>query len=367
MQIDFTPRTVYVSGTYGSGKSTRVCEYLASVVGGDHNLLAVCYRQSQGLDLAGKFESSQIPFTLYLGKRNDVIQQNKRRLLISTQSIAKICPVITYDTVVIDETTSLLLDSGVSKLVPRQNLDILLHVMQTARKLILMDVNLPPSTTALVAELRGEKAMLPAHIQYIPKLYTNRIIMESSAEVWRAAIMESLIMGHNIVICSDSKKELLDLCMQLPDSVRKRVYTNGHPYADELSNVNEVWPNFQVVAYSPSIVTATSFIVDHFHTVYGLFTYSSLSAREFAQQLHRVRNIGSGEIVVHAAQPKTAYLRNQSPLVQQFDPYTGTIAECDTIDNRLRKLYNQEIQRTYEDFKQQLFSAISPVLPIGSF
>ena len=357
MAIDFSPRTVYVSGSYGAGKSAAVCEHIARSLRVCHNLLVICYRQSQGLDFAGKMTNYRIPFTFYLGQRPETIQKHKARMLISTQSLAKICPLIQYDTVVIDETTSLLLDSATSDLVPKQNLEILVHIIRHAGKLICMDVNLPASTIAMISYLRGIM-QLYLGIQTIPKEYPNHIVFEDNLDIWRCGILEELLMGKNIVICSDSKKELLALCQDIPDTVRKRVYVCGHPYTAELQNVNVVWTKFQLVAYSPSIVTATSFTNAHFHTVYGLFTYSSLSARSFAQQLHRVRNIASRTVVLHSLPPKSKFLRNQSKMVQEFDPLTGEVCESDTPINKLKKLHNEEIERTYKDFKSELLSSI---------
>ena len=364
--IDFGPGTVYVSGSYGSGKSAAVCEHLSSAVRGDKSLLVICYRQSQGLDFAGKMIKSRIPFSFYLGMRAETIQKHKSRLLISTQSLSKICPLIQYDTVVIDETTSLLLDAAVSDLVPKENMAILMHVMAAARKLICMDVNLPTSTLEAIQTLRPcnpyytTPAGLPL-VQEIHKPYENKIVFEDSFDIWRCGIQEELLMGKNIVICSDSKKELIALCEDLPDTVKKRVYVCGHPYREELQDVNEVWSGFQVVAYSPSIVTATSFTNEHFNTVYGLFTYSSLSARAFAQQLHRVRNLGSKTIVVHAITPTAKYLRNQAKLVQEFDVASGTLADARTPLNVFRKLFNGEIERTYRDFNNELLDSIHAI------
>lgn len=357
MEVNFDPRTVYVSGSYGSGKSAAVCEHLRGVVDTSHNLLVICYRQSQGLDFAGKMVRYQIPFQFYLGQRPEVIQSNKARMLISTQSLPKICPVIRYNTVVIDETTSLLLDAGVSDLVARQNLEILVHLIRDADKLICMDVNLPPSTIEMITRLRGAVPFC-AGIQTIPLVYPNRLVFEENFDTWRCGMLEELLAGKNIVVCSDSKKELLALCQDIPDTVKKRVYVNGHPYTAELQDVNVVWSNFQLVAYSPSIVTATSFTNEHFNTVYGLFTYSSLCARAFAQQLHRVRNLGSRTIVVHSLPPKANYLRNQSKTIKEFNPLMGTVTESDTPINGLKRLFNGEITRTYKDFKNEILSSI---------
>ena len=357
MAVDFRPRTVFVSGTYGAGKSMQVCNYLHAHVHGQSTMLAIAYRQSQALDLAGKMHKYEIPFTLYLGHRDAYIAAHKSRMLISTQSLSKICPLLTYDVVVIDEITSLLMDSATSSLVPRHNFDMLLHLIRTARKLIVMDVNLPVCTTSIICALRQATNEIP-NIQVIPKPYTNKVIFMPDLCKWKAAIVKDLHAGNNVVICSDSKKNLIALCDELPQSIRKRVYSAGHPYTSDLDDVNSVWTQFQLIAYSPSITTATSFVVDHFHTVYGLYSYCSLSARAFAQQLHRVRNIASGKIVVHASAPKAAFLRNQVALHKTFDPASGNVCEAKDIYNEIRCMHNAEIQRTHEDFKGELAAAM---------
>lgn len=356
--IDFSGDTVYISGTYGSGKSQIVCEHLLRSVSPGSTLLCLAYRQSQAIDFASKLYSYQVPFTQYLDHRTPYISKHRDRILISTQSLGKICPVLIYDTVIIDETTSLMLDTATSHMVPKINLEIMVYVMQTCKKLILMDVNLPDSIRCLINCLRQGSLVTPVPaLQVIPKKYTNRIIFEPSEKIWADSIVEDLRMGHNVVVCSDSKDKLLLLCQSLPASTVKRVYCSGHPYAEELKDVDTAWTRFQLVAYSPSIVTATSFTVDHFHVVYGFFTYSALSARCFAQQLHRVRSILCGQIIVHAKKPAKSFLRNQKDLPVCF--VDGTILEDTTsLRSRLLQLHNEEIQKTYEDFEGSLLSSI---------
>lgn len=352
--IDFTPKTVCISGTYGSGKSQRVCDYLRGK--DDQTLLFVCYRISQGLDFAGKLYHNQIPITCYVGHGNAYITNHRNRILISTQSISKICPLLQYDTVVVDEATSLLLDAATSSLVPKSNVEILFHVMAQCTKLIVMDVNLTPDTLGLVSTLRAHNGRVA--VQRIPNIYKNSIVFEDSKAVFLAALLEDLNMGHNVVLCSDSRKQILDIASLVPPAVKKRVYTNGHPYAEDLQNVNDVWTKFQLVCFSPSITTATSFTLPHFHAVYGFFSFASLTARAFAQQLHRVRNVLNGKIYVHCTAPPKSYLRNLKKLHTVLDPIRGVLVQSHDPITQLVEAYNREVLATYRGFKGALIEAI---------
>lgn len=348
---------VFVSGTYGSGKSLEVCQHLQRATATSNtSVLVVCYRQSQGLDLCGKLYHFLVPVLFYLNASAKEIQLHKERIVISTQSLSRICPIIDYDIMVLDEVTSLLLDAATSRLVPRHNFDILVHCIQTCKQLISMDVNLPSEIVHIIRELRNISGP-NAHI-HMPHQYANKIIFEPNFKVWNYSILEDLNMGHNVVLCSDSKKTLFDLCDQIPSHVKKRIYAQGHPYNHELENVNSVWTDFQLVAYTPAITTATSFVEPHFHTVYGYFNFSSLSARTFAQQLHRVRQIKTQNIIVHATQPKYNFLKNKKGHDLKFCTKTRDVQKQTDYINKLIDVHNNEIQITFDDFDGALTAAI---------
>lgn len=344
--------THIVKGTYGSGKSSLVCAQLKAM-GPRAAVLVVCYRQAQGLDFLGKLERNRIPITFYLRRTAACVTRHRHRMLISTQSLQKICPLVNYDALVIDEATSLLLDAATSGLVPDVCLQILTHLIRHTKLVIFMDVNFPERILQFITTVRT-----PPCVNTLPKPYPNKIIFEKSYDLWLAGLHEDLaVMNHNVVVCSDSKAVLIDLCTKLPQTIKKRVYTVGHPYASELSDVDAVWGAFQLVIYSPCITTATSYTKEHFDIVYGYFNYSSLSARSFGQQLHRVRNVKKKAIVVHVAKPKHSFLRNKKPVSVVFDTQTGALTE-DPVTGLLVREHNDEITATFENFERELLKSV---------
>lgn len=357
-RVDFSADTVCISGTYGCGKSKRVCDYLLNK--NSESLLVVCYRISQGLDFTGKLYANQVPITFYSGHTNSFVAAHKNRLVISTQSLQKICPLMTYDTVVIDEATSLLIDASISPLVSRCNMDILFHIIANCKKLVLMDVNLTDATMSVVSHLR-QLPRASMSVQRVRHSCSKEIVFEGNRAVFISALLEDLCMGRNVVFCSDSRKCILQVADMVPDKVKKRIYTNGHPYAEDLQNVDDVWTNFQFIAYSPSITTATSFTRSHFHTVYGLFTYTSLTAREFAQQLHRVRNVSDNQIIVHSTAAPKSYLRNLAQVDTVFDPAVAALVPSTSLCSQLQESHNKEVHATYQQFERQLLESLERV------
>mgnify|MGYP001617850001 CR=1 FL=1 len=56
-----------------------------------------------------------------------------------------------------------------------------------------------------------------------------------------------------------------------------------------LSNVNEVWTEYQVVTYSPTIEAGLDFNKPHFHKMYCFLSNGSCSPRSFMQMIGRIR------------------------------------------------------------------------------
>lgn len=355
MAVDFDCSTVVLSGTYGAGKSAAVCEYLKRLTNTPNTkFAAICYRRSQGSDLAGKLFNACVPVVFYLHETGGK-HLPADRVLVSTQSLHRICPLPFYDVVIIDEATSLLFDAAGSGLVKRPQFDVLQFLVRTAPKLVLMDVNISQHLLGIIAELRGE---FPAVAQVLPKPYMNTIKFHDNRDLFFARIVARLKEGKNVAFCSDSKKTVQVLTSMIPLAVKKRIYTVGHPYASELEQVDDHWDKFQFVAYSPCITTATSFTKPHFDEMYGAFEFTSLSARAFAQQLHRVRDLRTRTVHVYAASPHSFYLRTKHSVPRVFDERARDLVKGAGFEAQLRALANDEIDATYKAFVGELCAAI---------
>ena len=218
-----------------------------------------------------------------------------------------------------------------------------------------MDVNHPPKLLHAIHQLRP----ITQHpIQRLPHTQYNSIEYLDTECLFLESIQSAISSKQNIAICSDSKTALLAVIEQLPPTVKKRVYTQGHPYKHELSDVNKYWINFQVLAYSPCITTATSFTREHFDIVFGLNTHQSLSARSFAQQLHRIRKIRSRKIVVFESVSKKSLIRHCCKMDSFFNRNSQSIEQIVSFKNNLKQISNSELTTTHANFVNELNNSI---------
>ena len=107
-----------------------------------------------------------------------------------------------------------------------------------------------------------------------------------------------------IVICCMSARDATDYHDEIKKIYpEKQVFvytgeTDDEIKEDHFKNITLQWQTADVVLYSPTIESGVNFDIEHFHSVYGIFSTGSTSQRAFFQMLARVRKVSDNTITI---------------------------------------------------------------------
>lgn len=189
-------------------------------------------------------------------------------------------------------------------------------------------------------------------IENIYKKHENKIVInyDNNIGIFMNSIVEYLNNKNKIVVPTNNKRFIIQLEKYIKSKCNniKGLFIT----ADNSNDLNtDIWNNYDIVAFSPTIVAGVSYEELHFDACFGYFTNSSACAEMAVQQMFRVRNIKLNEIhVCVEIDGKNDFPTNR----EDIDEYIVNRSSClvEGMENIKISRINKEV---YRDSYYKLF------------
>ena len=129
--------------------------------------------------------------------------------------------------------------------------------------------------------------------KYTP--YQDYTIQYMTYSTWLNELRKKLLNNKKLAIPMASNNKAKDLYTKLKKDFPEKNIILIHKETSEeeklikLLKVNEIWINYDIVIYTPTVCMGVSFDPEHFDNIFGYGCHNSLGAQEFCQMLHRIR------------------------------------------------------------------------------
>jgi hypothetical protein len=177
-----------------------------------------------------------------------------------------------------------------------------------ANNVIIMDADLSDrcinNYTSIISNC---KELKKNDIQVIINNYTpyqDYTIKYMKYNIWLNQLLLFIMNNKKIVVPMASNSKAKDLYTKLKnDFPEKNILlihkeTSDDEKLKKLLKVNEIWVNYDVVIYTPTVCMGVSFESVHFDNIFAYGCHNSLGSQEFCQMMHRVRNPKNKDIYV---------------------------------------------------------------------
>lgn len=317
----------------GTGKTTVIIDAIKRY--NFKRVLIISPRVIYTVSVHGRFQENNIDFRTYFSTGKYESLADIDRLIISPESLYRLTGAKKYDLVVLDEIEANLqqFSSPTMRGHIAESMNNFLGILLSAKKVIacdgaissrtqhiftylkwLMDENTShkwqqtfPFLPAKAISHKDNIRLLFTHnktvhlkrkaIQLIPKNKGVKSLPESKALFFRR-IKKDLAKGKKLVVFTSSKAAgdgLMALIQSDPElkHIRAKYYSSDSNDKDimEMSHVEDIWQEVDIVIYTPSITVGVNFDVQYFDRAYAWLTCKSVSCRTAMQSLHRVRHL----------------------------------------------------------------------------
>lgn len=177
-----------------------------------------------------------------------------------------------------------------------------------ADNVIIMDADLSDrcinNYTSIIS---NSKELKKNDIQVIINKYTpyqDYTIKYMKYNTWLNQLLLFIMNNKRIVVPMASNSKAKDLFSKLKTDFPEKNILLIHKETSEdeklkkLLKVNEIWVNYDVVIYTPTVCMGVSFDPKHFDNIFCYGCHNSLGSQEFCQMMHRVRNPKNKDIYV---------------------------------------------------------------------
>lgn len=238
--------------------------------------------------------------------------------------------------VIIDESESTVqaLAGGTMNDLERQAVQRHLRAMVgQAKRLILLDADLSPYSCDFFNAIRDPIPTLGGdpklHILTVNQRLPWKYQTTGDRTAWEAEVFEAVGRGEKIVVAMTVRTGTQALADRLKarfpglriavisqDTVDEKV---GDTKKYDLKDIDAWVTDFDVLIYSPTIASGVSIDIEgYFNRIFGYFTPKTLTAQEFDQMLHRVREPVSDEILVYLGGGQTFLTTDPEKIRQQL-------------------------------------------------
>lgn len=169
-----------------------------------------------------------------------------------------------------------------------------------ANNVIIMDADLSDRCVRYYTSvIKNSKDIRKNDIQLIINSFTpyqEYKIKYSKYNTWLNHLIKFVMDNKKLVVPMASNSKAKDLYSKLktdfPDKNILLIHkeTSDDDKLQKLLKVNEIWVNYDIVIYTPTVCMGVSFEPEHFDNIFAYGCHNSLGAQEFCQMLHRVRN-----------------------------------------------------------------------------
>jgi hypothetical protein len=290
---------LFVQSEKGTGKTSNLFSCLFNInnpkIDQNDRVLFLSSRRTFGVKLYGDLKEQG--FKLYSEiKDNEIVE---KRIICQIDSLLRLS-YDEYNLIIIDEAESMARYLSSQHFIKnpkagriKEELD---YYLKNANKIIVMDADLSDRCVNYyknITNTREDETFLILN-KFTP--YEDYEIVSMYFNDWTKKVLKSINDNEKIVIAmaSNNKAKDIKLLIEQNFSDKKLLLIHKETPDNEkmklLNNVNQVWQEYDIIIYTPSVCMGVSFdIPDYFTTIYGYGCEKSLGAQEFTQMLHRVR------------------------------------------------------------------------------
>lgn len=288
-------KVLLIKSQMGTGKTELVCDYIDKFT--PQRILWISTRQTYSHNINERL--SKYGFVNYLDDKENWIY--KPKVIVQLESLTKLekaFKIRSYDLVVLDEIESILyhFDSDTIALKSSQTFDLMYMLCKFANtKIICMDADLSLRTIEFAKDLN------PGYKFVINKYKKSDIIINlvDSKDWLIGEIKKSIDAKLNCCIISLSTRLLYQIEDLLKEwKIKYLIHTreSDDKFKKELAKVNDLWVNYQVVLFSPTISVGVDFTKVHFDKIFGILTPNTASPRTLKQMFGRLRVLKNHQI-----------------------------------------------------------------------
>lgn len=277
-------RHMGIKSAYDTGKTTL----LKQICNNYTRILFISYRITLSQDLSGGFK--ELGFKLY---DTDI---TAKKIICQVDSLYKL-PSSNFDLVIMDESESVLNHLNASTLTYKETVFKHIYNICERSKVILLDGDLCERSKLFLKSLNQSYSLLQNTNKKNQKHYT----FHKNEVLFNKKIDEKIKEGKNICIVSMSEKISKYYYELYKDKYKTINYTSkcSDNQKQMLCDVIAIWPNFQIVIYTPCIESGVNFDVEHFNNTFCVLSSGSTSQRGLNQMLNRVRKLTDNNIHVN--------------------------------------------------------------------
>jgi hypothetical protein len=297
---DANIKSLAIKSPYNTGKTAIVKKILTEY--NIQKVLFISYRQSLAYDLYGNFY--KLGIESYKNKKygaNKLICQieSLKHIVFELMTGPDEVELPSYDMVIIDESESSL-NHFTSPTIEKKRFtfETMEGIMNNSTKLLFLDGDFHNRSYTFMNRF-GKSIILENTIQKNLKHF-KFITIRSDFE---KQIDDALEKGENVIIVSMSSTIAQYLYTKYEKKYKSLLHIkqSDDKYKKLLVNVDELWVQYQVVIYSPSIEAGVNFnpILPHFDRQFVVLSSKSTTPRALMQMMSRAREIISDDVLVY--------------------------------------------------------------------
>ncbi|MCK4968238.1 MAG: hypothetical protein KAS12_04220 [Candidatus Aenigmarchaeota archaeon] len=296
--------TMLIRAGTGAGKTKQLIEYLKA-----NRAKSVCYithritqaedaymRFNRPEDVHARFNQAGLDFDLYNKIEGEITSP---RLVIEMESLRRIKE--KYDIVVFDEIESIIGQVDSHHFTDVMSRRIFNMFLCHAPQIICLDANMNKMYD--LVRIFRKKGTVWSYIN-TRQNKRNLHIYENTAGL-TLELRDSMFCDCKVVVICDTRERADTVAEEISrcyPNKRIKFYsskTSNETKKNDLSHVNEVWVECDVLIYTPTICTGVSFeIVNHFDEAFCYFENPSMSFDPKMQMMGRVRSLTTFYIYV---------------------------------------------------------------------
>jgi len=281
--LDDDTKILFIKSPYDTGKTT----FLKTITPKFEKILFISYRITLSENLLGSFPDFEIYYDSFL----------ENKIICQVDSLSRISH-NHYDLIIIDECESVLNHFSAGSLKNQKDtFELFCFFLQSAKKIICLDGDLGNRSKRIFSSF-GSQRMITNEIKKDP----NHFIFTPNEELFKTDIDDAIKAKKNIVIVSMSDNLAKEFYNKYKKTHKCIIYTSSTSDENKklLAQVEEIWKEYQIIIYSPSIESGVDFNVeDYIDNIYVVLCTRSTSQRGLNQMIKRCRKINNKNILVY--------------------------------------------------------------------
>lgn len=305
-------KTLAIKSAMGTGKTTLIKHILDTY--GMKKILWVTHRQTLTKSLYGSFKD--FGFINYMDVQESLFEYDRVIVQIDSLMRTKYYDMFTgdilfkrYDLIIIDEIEGCL-SHYESPFLNKPNADsrdifnFMMRIISTSKKLIVLDADIGIRTKLLIentGDLTSNSDYIIINNTYKP--VTKNFIITNDEADFDKKLFADIKAKKNVCVVSMSASAINKISIELNKmNVKHVTHTSksNDKLKNELENVNDFWSKYQVVMFSPSIISGIDFNKKHFDKMYCIIrsgVKGTCDPRSFLQMVGRIRHLNNYDIL----------------------------------------------------------------------